>query len=48
MNMIINEYKYNSDFMEYVDKYCEKNNCSLEDAFNDDDIKQVFWKYTEV
>lgn len=48
MNMIKNEYKFNSDFREYVDEYCEKHECTLEDAFNDEDIKQIFWKYTEV
>lgn len=48
MNMIENEYKFNSDFKKYVDEYCENHECTLEDAFNDDDIKQIFWKYTEV
>lgn len=48
MNLIRNEYRYNSNFKKYVDEYCEKNGCTLEDAFNDEHIKRRFWMYTEV
>lgn len=46
--LVQNEYKYNSKFRKYVNEYCIKNECTLDDAFNDSYIKQMFWKYTEV
>lgn len=48
MNLMMNEYKYNSNFRKYVDEYCNKNKCSIEDALNDSHVKQMFWRYTEV
>ena len=48
MNLIKNEYMYNSNFREYVDEYCVNNGCTLEDAFKDDQVKRKFWMYTEV
>ena len=46
--LVRNEYKYNSNFRKYVDEYCYKNNCTIEDAFKDDYIKQMFLKFTDV
>ena len=49
MNLLIkNEYKYNSNFKKYVDEYCTKNGCTPEDAFKDEQVKRIFWRYTEV
>lgn len=48
MNLIHNEYKYNPNFKKYVDEYCAKNGCTLADAFNSEQIKHMFWRYTEV
>ena len=46
--LIKNEYRYNSNFKKYVDEYCAKNECTLEDAFKTDQVKKKFWIYTEV
>lgn len=48
MNLIKNEYKYNQYFKKCVDEYCDKNRCTLDDAFNDPHVKQMFWRFTEV
>ncbi len=48
MNLIKNEYRYNSNFRKYVDEYCNKHECTVEEAFNDAHVKQMFWRYTEV
>ena len=48
MNLIRNEYKYNANFRRFVDEYCEKKDCTLEDALNDEHVKRKFWMYTEV
>ncbi len=48
MDLIKNEYKYNSNFKKCVDEYCEKNECKIEDAFTNPYVKQMFLKYTEV
>lgn len=48
MNFICNEYKFNSNFRKYVDEYCKENGCTPEDAFNDEQVKRMFWRYTEV
>lgn len=47
-NLMINEYRHNTKFRKIVDEYCNKNECTLEDAFKDDQIKNKFWMYTEV
>lgn len=48
INLIKNEYRYNSNFRKYVDEYCYKNNCAIHEAFNKDEVKRMFWRYTEV
>lgn len=48
MNLLQNEYRYNKNFRKYVDEYCDKNGCTVDEAFNDTHIKQIFWRYTEV
>lgn len=48
MDLIKNEYKYNSNFKKYVDDYCKKNRCEVEDAFNDRSVKKMFWRFTEL
>lgn len=42
------EYMYNPKFREYVDKYCEKHNCTVKEALKSKKIKLVFWKYTDL
>lgn len=46
--LIHNEYKYNQNFKKYVDEYCDKNGCTVNEAFKNEDIKRMFWRYTEV
>lgn len=48
MSLVQNEYKFNAVFREYVDEYCKHNGCTLEEAFNDEQVKRKFWMYTEV
>lgn len=48
MNLMRNEYKYNTNFRKYVDKYCIDSGCDLEEAFKSEQVKQMFWKYTEI
>lgn len=48
MDLMRNEYRYNLNFKKYVDEYCDKNMCTVDEAFNDQHVKQMFWKYTEV
>lgn len=48
MNLIENEYRYNSSFRKFVDEYCKKHKCTLEDAFLDKYVRQMFWRYTEL
>lgn len=47
-NLIKNEYNYNTNFRNFVDEYCKNNGCSLEEAFNAEQVKGKFWMYTEV
>lgn len=43
-----NEYQYNSNFKKYVDEYCNKNRCTVDEAFDNETVKRMFWRYTEV
>ena len=45
---MMNEYRYNTKFRKIVDEYCVDNECSLEEAFETDQIKSKFWMYTEM
>lgn len=47
-NLMKNEYKFNTKFRQIVNEYCNRNKCTLEEAFKDNQIKQIFWRYTEV
>lgn len=46
--MIKNEYMYNSNFKNYVDEFCRINKCSVDEALENDQVKRMFWRYTEV
>lgn len=43
-----NEYMYNKKFREYVDRYCEKHECSVKEALKKKKIKLAFWQYTDL
>ena len=47
-NLMKNEYQHNSNFRKYVDEYCNRNRYTVDKAFDNDNIKRVFWRYTEV
>ena len=46
--MIKNEYNYNANFKRYVDEFCRNNSCTVEEALENDQVKRMFWRYTEV
>ena len=46
--MIKNEYNYNTYFKRYVDEFCRVNNCTIEEALENEQVKRMFWRYTEV
>lgn len=48
MSLIYNEYKFNYNFKKYVDEYCKDKKCDLKDAFEDEQVKRMFWRYTEL
>lgn len=48
MDLMENEYQYNSNFKKYVDEYCNKNRCTVDEAFDNETVKRMFWRYTEV
>ena len=43
-----NEYRYNLDFSEYVDKYCKRYNLTVDEALRQEIVKQVYLYYAEV
>ena len=43
-----NEYRYNKRFREYVDRYCERYNYTVEEALKHEAVRQVYLYYTEV
>lgn len=45
---MMNEYRFNSKFREYVDKYCKKHQISPAAAMEHQIIRQVYLVYTEV
>ena len=47
-NLMKNEYRYNSNFRKFVDEYCNNNRCTVDEAFCSEEIKKMFWIYTEL
>lgn len=43
-----NDYRYNTDFRNYVDKYCQKQGISIEDAMQHVIAREVWRQYTEL
>lgn len=43
-----NEYKFNKNFREYVDKYCRTYGITVDEALQHELVKQVCLMYTEV
>lgn len=48
MDLMKNEYRYNSNFRKFVDEYCKKNKLSIKEAFDKSDVRKMFWRYVEV
>lgn len=46
--MIENEYRHNAWFRRFVDKYCEENGLTLEQALKRDEVKRIFRHYTDL
>lgn len=45
---VYNEYKFNQKFRDYVDKYCKKHGCTVDEALQHELVKQACLMYTEV
>ena len=45
---MMNEYRFNTKFREYVDKYCKKHKISQEAAMKHQIVRHVYLVYTEV
>ena len=45
---MMNEYRFNTKFREYVDKYCKKHEITIDEAMEHKLIRQVYLDYTEV
>lgn len=45
---IRNEYRFNSRFRRYVDRYCESRHVTVEEALGHAIVRQVCMNYTEV
>lgn len=43
-----NEYRHNSKFRAYVDKYCKANDIKVEEALQHELVRQAYLYYTEV
>lgn len=48
MRLMQIEYNYNSNFRKAVDDYCRNNECTKEEVFNSEQIKRMFWRYTDM
>ena len=48
MSNLENEYRYNPDFREYVDKHCKRYNLTVEEALRQEIVKQVYLYYAEI
>ena len=45
---MMNEYRFNTKFREYVDKYCKKHEITIDEAMEHKLIRQVYLDYTEI
>lgn len=43
-----NEYRYNQDFREYVDKHCKRYNLTVEEALWQAIVRQAYLYYAEI
>ena len=48
MLVVDNEYRHNQKFREYVDKYCKKHKCTVDEALRHELVRQVCLRYTDV
>lgn len=48
VSLIEKEYMHNEKFKKYVDGFCDKNGCEVYNALNDEHIRQIFWRYTDM
>ena len=45
MEMIKKEYMYNSNFRRYVDEFCRSKKCSVDEALQNDQVRNMFWRH---
>ena len=48
MPPIENDYRWNKDFREYVDKYAEHHGITVKEALSHEDVRQSWRYYTEL
>lgn len=48
MSNLENEYRYNPDFREYVDKHCKHYNLTVEEALRQAIVRQAYLYYAEI
>lgn len=49
MNQVMqNDYKYISQFRDYVDKYAEDNHITTDQALEQDNVKMAWKQYTDL
>lgn len=46
--MIENEYRHNKRFRQAVDRYCEKNSLTVEQALEHEEVKRMFRYYSDL
>ena len=46
--MIKNEYLHNSYFRNLVNEYCNKNRITLDEAFENEEIRKIFLRLSDV
>lgn len=46
--MVENEYRHNIRFRHFVDRYCDENGLTVEQALKRDEVKRMFRYYTDL
>lgn len=47
-NVMLNEYRHNNKFAQYVDEYCARRGIPVKEALEHESVRQACLQYTEV
>lgn len=47
-NVMLNEYRHNQNFKQYVDKYCKNRHITIKEALKHEIVRQMCLQYTEI